>query len=279
MSDDDPEAEVTLASLREAARHVYGSDPAGYASGRPDYPEEVYEVLRGRCGLHPGSEVLEIGPGTGLVTRRLLAQGGRVVAVEPDAGMVDYLADTVGDPGLTVLSETFEQAVLPEDAFDLAVAATSFHWVDQAAGLPKLGRIVRPGGWVALWWTIFDDPDRPDPFRDATARLLGHEDPGVRRRRSSFQLDTARRTRDLERLGGFCDVRSQLIRSEVRFTSAQVFAFYGSLMEVRRRPPAERRSLLDSLQGIAERDFGGEITRPFVTALYTGLRPGMDYRG
>jgi SAM-dependent methyltransferase len=275
VSDGDPGQAVTLDSLREAARHVYGSDPAGYARGRPDYPEEVYEVLRGRCGLRPGSEVVEIGPGTGLVTRRLLAQGGTVVAVEPDPGLAGYLAGTLGGPGLEVLGETFEQAVLPAAAFDLAVAATSFHWVDQAAGLPKLGRVVRPGGWVALWWTIFDDPDRPDPFRDATARLLGEEDPGGQRRRSSFQLDEPQRRRDLERLGGFGDVRSQLIRSEVRFTAAQVPDFYGSLIEVRRRPPAERRSLLDSLQAIAERDFGGEITRPFVTALYTGQQNSL----
>jgi SAM-dependent methyltransferase len=196
-----------------------------------------------------------------------------VVAVEPDAGMADFLTSTLGGPGLTVLGEIFEQAALPAAAFDLAVAATSFHWVDQAAGLPKLGRILRPGGWVALWWTIFNDPDRPDPFRDATASLLGYDDPADQRRRSSFQLDTAQRSRDLERLGGFEDVRSQLIRSQVRFTSAQIPDFYGSQIDIRRRPPAERRSLLDSIQAIAERDFGGEITRSFVTALYTGRRP------
>jgi SAM-dependent methyltransferase len=278
-SDSDFGEAVPLASLREAARHVYGSDPAGYAQGRPDYPEEVYDVLRGRCGLHPGSEVLEIGPGTGLVTRRLLAQGARVVAVEPDAGMAKFLTGTLGGSYLEVLGGTFEQAALPRAAFDLAVAATSFHWVDQAAALPKLGRLVRPGGWVALWWTIFDDPDRPDPFRDATARLLGDSDLGGQRRRSSFQLDTVQRSADLERLGGFEDVRSQLIRSAVRFTSGQIRAFYGSLIEVRRRPPAERRSLLDGIQAIAERDFGGEVTRPFVTPLYTGRRPAWRDRG
>jgi SAM-dependent methyltransferase len=217
---------------------------------------------------------LEIGPGTGLVTARLLAQGCKVVAVEPDAGMADFLAGSLDGPGLTVVGDTFERAALPGAAFDLAVAATSFHWVDQAAGLPKLGQVVRPGGWVALWWTIFDDPDRPDPFRDATARLLGLDDPGGQRRRSSFQLDTAQRRRDLERLGGFADVRSQLIRFEVRFSAAQIPDFYGSLIEIRMRPPAERRSLLEGLQAIAERDFGGEITRLFVTALYTGQRPG-----
>ena len=68
---------------------------------------------------------------------------------------------------------TFEQAPLPQDRFDLAVAATSFHWVDQDAGMPKLGRIIRPGGWAAVWWTIFDDPDRQNAFRDALQARTG----------------------------------------------------------------------------------------------------------
>jgi len=40
---------VTLESLRDEARHVYGADAAGYAQGRPDYPEEIYRILTNRC--------------------------------------------------------------------------------------------------------------------------------------------------------------------------------------------------------------------------------------
>jgi len=81
-----------------------------------------------------------------------LARGARVVAVEPDAAMAAYLARAVAGAGVDIVVETFEAARLEGDRFDLAVAATSFHWVDQAIGVPKLGRIVRPAGWAALWW-------------------------------------------------------------------------------------------------------------------------------
>jgi hypothetical protein len=65
--------------LRMAARSIYGGDVAGYAAGRPDYPHQVYETLQRRCGLATGSEVLEVGAGTGLVTRRLIDSSAQAI--------------------------------------------------------------------------------------------------------------------------------------------------------------------------------------------------------
>ena len=62
---------------RSVGRNVFGRDPALYARARPGYPERVFEVLRERCGLRPGAAVLEIGPGPGSATRRLLELGAR----------------------------------------------------------------------------------------------------------------------------------------------------------------------------------------------------------
>jgi SAM-dependent methyltransferase len=85
----------SLLPLRREARTVYGSDAPGYDTGRPDHPAEVYEILASRCGLRAGASVVEIGAGTGLVTRRLVAAGAWVVAVEPDQNMAAPLAAPV----------------------------------------------------------------------------------------------------------------------------------------------------------------------------------------
>jgi len=71
-----------------------------------------------------------------------------------------------------VIESTLEEAHIEEGFFDLAVAATALHWVDQEVGLRKLGRAVRPGGWVALWW-LFGDPGNPDEFHRAVERIVG----------------------------------------------------------------------------------------------------------
>jgi hypothetical protein len=267
---EDQEA-LSLLSLRREARTIYGSDAEGYDTGRPDYPSEVYEILASRCGLRAGASVVEIGPGTELVTRRLVAAGARVVAVEPDQNMAAHLAVAFSSD-VEIIGATFEQAALPPDRFDLAVAATSFHWVDQAAGLPKLGRVIRPAGWAAVWWTIFADPGRPDAFRDALRARTGDGDPGGQRN-ARFQLDAAARCRDLAERAGLTDVIGNLIRWTAELDTAQLRALYASMIRIRRLPADDQQRILDQISLVADHDFAGRVQRPFITAMYTGRRP------
>jgi SAM-dependent methyltransferase len=263
----DHQEPMTLASQREEARSLYGSDADGYAAGRPDYPAEVYETLTDRCGLGPGARVLEIGPGTGLVTRHLLDAGARVAAVEPDPAMAAYLTAHFGARAEVIVG-TFEHAELDHDAFDLAVAACSFHWVDHAVGIPKLGRVVRPGGWIALWWTIFDDPEQENPFRALLEARVGEEDPGGQRH-TRWHLDTAARRDDLHRLGGFTDVTAELLHWAADMDAARLRALYGSLIKIRRRPAQEQQRVLAAVEAAAASFPGGTVRHPFMTIVYT----------
>jgi SAM-dependent methyltransferase len=269
--------DATTALVREDGRRLFGLDPAVYAAGRPQYPPALYAVLEERCGLGTGTQVLEIGPGTGLVTRRLLQAGASVVAVEPNASLAAYLRDSypASRNALRVEEALFEEAQLGDDAFDLAVAATSFHWVDQQPGLAKLGRVVRPGGCVAVWWTLFQDPTALDEFsllaQDVLhAQQFAFEEPD----RPPFQLDSERRVLELGRWGGFEDLHADVIRTPVVLGSEEVRAMYASVASVLRLARAEQQRVLDRLESLARDRFGGQIERTFVTALYTGRRPG-----
>ncbi len=262
------------AALRAEARRLYGADPAGYEAGRPDYPERIYELLATRCGVRKGTRVLEIGPGTGRVTRQLAALGAEVVVVEPDRTLAARLEGQSGGPPGEVICGSFEDAALPDSHFDVVVAAMSFHWVDQKVGLPKLRRVVCPGGWVALWWTVFGDPSRPDRFDESTRHLTKSlvsatlaENPGP------FELDVARWRQDLEQRAGLIHVAAELVAWTARFDIERLRAFYGSMIAVRRLAESERERLLDGLADVASRMFGGTLERPFVTAVYTGRRP------
>jgi SAM-dependent methyltransferase len=174
---------------------------------------------------------------------------------------------------LTVVQATFEAADLEEGIADLVVAGMSFHWVDQVLGLPKLRRLLRPGGSAALWWTVYGDPARPDPFADAAAGLVGRAggqpDPvsGL-----PFELDADAWRTSLERDAGLVDVATERIPWMVRLDAAGVRALYGSTMTVLRRPEPERLALLDELERIADQAFHGLVERPFVTAIHTGRR-------
>jgi Methyltransferase domain len=206
------------------------------------------------------------------VTRRLLRVGAKVTAIEPDSVMVGYLTQSFPDASLDVVLNTFEDVDLEEERFDLAVAATSFHWVDPALGFPKVGKLVRKGGWVALWWTLFYDPDHSDPFRESTCAFLEGEDPDSQRVRSQFQLNEEGRRDDLARRSGLADVSSEVFRWTCQLDTDGVRSLYASMIDIRRRPPPERERLLELIGVLARDQFGGQVNLPFVTVLYTGCR-------
>ncbi|MDP9332321.1 MAG: class I SAM-dependent methyltransferase [Actinomycetota bacterium] len=262
---------------RSSGRDLYGQDPAAYDAGRPRYPERVYEVLRHGCGLGDGSRVLEIGPGTGLVTRPLLSSGAVVVGVEPNPSLAAFLHESLRDAELEVVVAPFEDALLPEGTFDLAVAATSFHWVDQHDGLHKLRRLLHPGGWVAIWWMLFEDPNTLDDFAAAAQTVLGVSPPIIEPGRPPFQIDETARCAGL-RDAGFVNVQSELIRTEQDFDAGAVRALYATMAVVLRRPAHEQTCALDALEALVQRDFGGHVTRPFLTVMYTAQRPTSPKR-
>jgi SAM-dependent methyltransferase len=226
--------------LRTEARRIYGVDAESYDAGRPEYPERAYELLETRCRVGPGTEALEIGAGTGRVTRGLVDLGATVTAVEPDPRLAEYLATVMEGEPVKVIVSSFEDAQLADDRFDVAVAAMSFHWVDQRVGLAKLGRVVRRGGWAALWWTVFGDPERPDPFHEATRRMLEEHGALAPSHRPPFELDVAERTSDLANRAGLVDVEAELIRWTCRLDTAAIRALYASKIRIRRLRPEER---------------------------------------
>ncbi|MGH9080799.1 MAG: class I SAM-dependent methyltransferase [Acidimicrobiales bacterium] len=257
---------------REEGQHLFGLDPAGYESGRPDYPERVYEILRVRCGLRPGSHVLEVGPGTGLVTRHLLQAEARVTVLEPDPRLAEYMITTY--PEVEVLATSLEDAVIAKGEHNLVAAATSFHWVDQRIGLTKVGESLKQGGWAAIWWTLFRDPGRPDEFATAVERILGPDTRGAfdEAGRPPFQLDAEHRRRDLSEWGGLVDVESELFHWPCVLDPARARALYASMATVLRRPHDEQERLLDAIEQVVSDRFGGAVERRFVTAIYTGRR-------
>jgi SAM-dependent methyltransferase len=217
--------------------------------------------------------VLEVGPGTGLVTRHLLSAGASVTAVEPDPGFADVLASAW--PTVEVVRSPLEEAGLSSSSFDLVVAATSFHWVDQRVGLTRLSRCLKPGGWVAMWWTLFRDPTSPDAFTQEVERMLGPATRGAfdEDGRPPFQLDREHRVRDLSVWGGMVDLTAEVVPMSLVLSTERARALYGSMATVLRRPGDEQDRLLDAIERLAEGRFGGAVERRFVTAMYTGRRP------
>ena len=259
---------------RSAGRSAFGRGAAGYDAARPAYPGWVFDVLRERCGLGPGAMVLEIGAGTGTATRGLLDAGPlRLLAVEPDRRMAQVLVRGAATPALEVVVSSFEAAELATGAFDLAVCATAFHWLEEDAALAKIAATLRPGGWWAAIWNIFGDDSRPDPFHEATQALLdGPVGPSAGTGGTPFGLDQTARLAALARSGRFEPGAFMTATWDLVLDADAVAALYATFSNVELRP--DRQAVLAELRRIARDAFGGRVVRHMTTSLCLARRRG-----
>jgi ubiquinone/menaquinone biosynthesis C-methylase UbiE len=139
--------------LRDAAMG-FDSNAAAYERARPSYPAEAVAHVVGHGAIGPGRRVIDLGAGTGKLTRLLVPTGAEVVAGEPVAGMRLQLAAAL--PGVEVLDGTAEALPLPDHAGDAVTVAQAFHWFDAPVALPEIRRVLQPGGHLFLIWNMRD---------------------------------------------------------------------------------------------------------------------------
>jgi SAM-dependent methyltransferase len=122
-----------------------------YERSRPEYPAEAVDWLLPA----DAATVLDLGAGTGKLTRALTARGLDVYAIDPSPRMLDQLREVV--PGAIVSVGSAEDIPLADASVDAILVGQAWHWVDQDAALPSVARVLRPGGTLGLVWNVRDD--------------------------------------------------------------------------------------------------------------------------
>ena len=141
--------------MSSLAARGFSAAADAYERSRPDYPPEAIELLRDRLALRPGRTVLDVGAGTGKLTRLLVPTGARLLALEPVVEMRAKLVSTT--PGAEALDGLAEAVPLPDASVDAAVCAQAFHWFDAPRALAELHRVLRPDAWLVLIWNVRDE--------------------------------------------------------------------------------------------------------------------------
>jgi SAM-dependent methyltransferase len=129
----------------------FGAAVDSYERARPGYPDDAVDWL-----LPEGARrVLDLGAGTGKLTRSLAARGLEVVAIEPLDEMREKLAAAL--PEVEAVSGTAEEIPLPDDSVDAITVAQAWHWVDPERATAEAARVLRPGGTLGLIWNRRDE--------------------------------------------------------------------------------------------------------------------------
>jgi ubiquinone/menaquinone biosynthesis C-methylase UbiE len=138
-----------------------------YERVRPSYPGDAVDWLVAQLGVGSDSTVLDLGAGTGKLTRQLVPLVARVVAVEPGPEMLARLRRVV--PEAEALLGAAEAIPLADESVDAVVCGQSFHWFRREEAIPEIRRVLRPGGGLCLIW---NSRDRDDPLQKEVSRLL-----------------------------------------------------------------------------------------------------------
>jgi MOSC domain-containing protein YiiM/SAM-dependent methyltransferase len=141
-------------TIHEQAAKGFAAGVDAYERGRPEHSSESVDLLARELGFGRGSRVVDLGAGTGKLTRQLVATGAEVLAIEPIPEMRARLERAL--PQVEALAGTAEDLPLPNHSVDAVLVAQAFHWFDALRALSEIRRVLQPGGGLGLVWQARD---------------------------------------------------------------------------------------------------------------------------
>lgn len=248
-------------SVHEAAERGFGAAAEAYERSRPDYPSEAIDRLIQELEVTRSCRAMDLGAGTGKLTRLLLPTGATLVAVEPVEAM--RVAFSTVLPEVRLVGGVAEALPFLDETFDAVVCAQAFHWFDGDRALPAIHRVLKRWGRLGLLWNVRDESV---PWvRELTELIQPYERTAPREK-----------THEWRRAFSASDLFGRL--NQLRFPYAQrldvdgLVERFASVSFIASLSPEERDDVLERIRSLAEThpDLAGRkvFDLPYVTELY-----------
>jgi SAM-dependent methyltransferase len=232
---------------------VFAEVAGAYERGRPEYPEEAVRWL---AGDEP-RDVVDLGAGTGKLTRALVVLGHRVTAIEPLPEMLELLPAAA--PGTFAILGNAEVIPLPDAHADVVTCAQSFHWFDHPVALPEIARVLRPEGRLALVWNTRDESD---PWVRRLSEVIGNESIGENDVNDPIAAS-----------GVFGPVETAEFRFQQPLGREQLLDLVLSRSYCAKLQPQEREPILEAVGRLYDEAAGPDgIRMPYVTECFRAVR-------
>ena len=288
-----------MARLPEPAARSYGKVfdeiAVEYDRRRPAYPDELVDQACQVAGIGSGDHVLEVGCGSGQLTRALVARGLHVTALEPGKSLIALARQNLEGAGeVEFVNARFEDALLPREQFQAVFCASAFHWIDPEVGWQKAADVLVPGGTLALvsYFGLEEARSKLDQeaalaavrnaapdvaadwpvYRDLDATLAGME----QRRGNVSELWSWLGSYDMgQDYAGrlFDDVQTAVMPKLVEHTPDKLNALVRTMSFYARLSPGQRQALERENEAIYER-LGRPIRASIIATLVTARRSG-----
>jgi len=264
-----------------------------YDRNRPMYPDELVDHACQLAGIGDGDRVLEIGCGSGQLTRSLVARGLRVTALEPGRNLIALARKNLEGAGaVEFVNARFEDAPCPHEHFRAVFAASALHWVDPKVSWRKIADVLVPGGTLALISYFGLEEQRSKRDQEAVLAAIGRVAPdiaanwpayrdldatlaGVKRQRENISqvwawLGSYEMAEDYAS-PLFRDVEVALVPKLIGQTADEVNASLRTMSFYARLSPEQRQALEHEYAAIYER-LGRPIRASMIATLVTAQR-------
>src|SRR6516165_994812 len=272
---------------------VFDEIAAEYDRRRPSYPGELVDQACRVAGIGSGDHVLEVGCGSGQLTRGLVARGLRVTALEPGKSLMALARQNLEGAGeVEFVNARFEDALLPREQFRAVFSASAFHWIDPKISWQKTADVLVSGGTLALVQYCGLEEPRSERDQEAALAAIRRVAPDIAADWPTYRdLDATLAGMEQRRgnvsevwawLGSydvgqdyaarlFGDVQVAVMPKLIELTSDELNALVRTMSFYARLSPGQRRALEREHEAIYER-LGRPIRASTVAALVTARR-------
>ncbi|KAG9318885.1 S-adenosyl-L-methionine-dependent methyltransferase [Chiua virens] len=168
--------------VHTVAQVGFGAGNDLYDRARPSYPSDSVRFIKNAVESAAPLNIVEVGAGTGLFTRALLAENSdrtniaSLKAIEPSAGMREVFKQRVNHALVSIGDGTFDNVPTVENGWaDLVIIAQAFHWCpDYSKACAEFARMLKPSGAVAFIWNL-EDRDAAGWVAQLRDRIESHE--------------------------------------------------------------------------------------------------------
>lgn len=252
----------------------FGQDPGRYDRARPRYPSALVDRI---VAAMPGTELLDVGIGTGIAASQFAAAGCRVRGVDPDARM----AELARRRGFAVDVVRFEDWEGPPCRFDGVVAAQAWHWVEPVAGAARAAAALRDGAPLAVFWNA---SALPDELRETVAEVYRRVLPdarfaaGVLAGLGAYERQLAAATAGVAATGSFGEVERWRFDWDQPYTGAQWLEQVPTFGGHQLLPPGVLDELLAGLRRAIDA-VGGAFTMRYASVCVVATRSARTSLG
>lgn len=266
-----------MSGEREKLRTTFDGAALLYDEVRPGYPEELFEDVVSLSGIPAGGRILEIGCGTGQATVPFARRGYGILCVELGENMTAVARSNLERyPLAEVRFGDFERWPLQRGAFDLAISATAFHWLDPEVAYPKVAGALADRGALGLFWNEHVHSDAGGDFFGEVQKIYNREAPeivGPEDYKGPPRPDEVPdRTPEIESSGLFDEITTRHYQWDQPYDAYGYLRVLNTYSGHRNLQDDTRARLFSGIADLIDSRYGGRIVKGYLTTLYVAHR-------